>query len=480
MTMSQSMQPLGPPSGPLPTPGALPSGMAPTCRVTVVTPYARVDVALPVQATLAELVPQLIRLSGAEGQASAENPGWLLSRLGGAPFPVGLTVTSAAIRDGDVLYLNPRERQAAPLLFDDVIDAIASAAESRAGAWGPKVAYRLAVAGTSVVLIGATLLLLRGLWDTALAPVGCGVLAVLMLLGGGALTRAYGDSEAGAVTAAAGLPAALLAGMTALPPHVLSFAAGPLSVGFAALTVYGVLTVVAVANRVPWFLCVTVAAAFGAVGAAVVLLGDVRAIGVAGVCAALATALGAAAPMVSLRLARLPLPKVPADMDSFREEEKPTMDQSVLDQTSTAEGMLTGLLGAFGLVVLGSALVLADGSSAWQAALAGVLGVVWMLRSRSYAGAAQRAVLVGTGLLVLVVLGVWMSLHADHVALYGGAAVLALSGVIALLFANRVVHGRRSPHWSRLLDVTEFLGLMALIPIIGVVIGVYSAIRGVV
>jgi type VII secretion integral membrane protein EccD len=480
MTMSQSMQPLGPPSGALPAQAPPSAGVAPTCRVTVVTPYARVDVALPVQATLAELVPQLIRLAGAEGQASAESPGWVLSRLGGAPFPFGLTVTSAAIRDGDVLYLNPRERQAAPLLFDDVIDAIASAAENRAGAWGPRVAYRIAISGTSVVLIGATLLLLRGLWGTALAPVGVGVLAVLVLLGGGALARAYGDAEAGAATAAAGLPAALLAGTTALPPHTLGFGAGPLALGFASVTVYGVLTVVAVANRVSWFLCVTVAAAFGAVGAAVVLLTDVRAIGVAGVCAALATALGAAAPMISLRLARLPLPKVPADMDSFRAEEKPTHDRSVLDQTSTAESMLTGLLGAFGLVVFGSALVLVNGASVWQAALAGVLGVVWMLRSRSYAGAAQRAVLVGTGLAVLVLLGVWLAHHADQVALYGAAAVLALSAVVALLYSNRVVHGRRSPHWSRLLDVTEFLGLMALIPIIGVVIGVYDAIRGVV
>jgi hypothetical protein len=67
---------------------ALPTGIAPTCRVTVVTPRARVDVALPVRATPAELVPQLIRLAGAEGQASSENPGWVLSRLGGAAFPV--------------------------------------------------------------------------------------------------------------------------------------------------------------------------------------------------------------------------------------------------------------------------------------------------------------------------------------------------------------------------------------------------------
>ncbi|MDI5981826.1 EsaB/YukD family protein, partial [Amycolatopsis magusensis] len=63
-----------------------------TRRVTVVTPLARVDVALPPQSTLAELVPQLVRLAGAEGQASPEHPGWVLTRLGGAPLDPGLTV----------------------------------------------------------------------------------------------------------------------------------------------------------------------------------------------------------------------------------------------------------------------------------------------------------------------------------------------------------------------------------------------------
>jgi type VII secretion integral membrane protein EccD len=455
-----------------------PTGVAPTCRVTVVTPFARVDVALPVRATLAELVPQLIRLAGAEGQASSENPGWVLSRLGGAAFPAGLTVTAAGIRDGDVLYLNPRERQAAPLVFDDVIDAIASAAESRAGAWGPKVAYRIAVAATAVLLVGAILLLLHSLSGTVLAPVGCGAFAVLMLLAGGALARAYGDAEAGVAAAAAGVPAALLAGMTALPPHVFSPGSGQLAVGLAAVTLYGVLVVVAVAHRLAWFLAVTVAAAFGAIGAAVVLSSGARAAEAAAVLPVVATALGAVAPMISLRLARLPLPTVPSDMDSFRAEEKPTMDESVLGQTSIAEGMLTALLGAFGLVVVGSVIVLTQGDSVWQVALVGVLALAWLLRSRSYAGAAQRLVLVGTGLATLALLGGWLAGHGTQLSQFVACAVVAAAGVISLLYANRVRRGRRSPHWSRLLDVVEFLSLLALIPIAGVVVNVYAAIRG--
>ncbi len=469
MTVSQPMSPGVRPPAP---------GVAPTCRVTVVTPYARVDVALPVRATLAELVPQLIRLAGAEGQASAENPGWVLSRLGGAPFPPGLTVTSAAIRDGDVLYLNPRERQVAPLVFDDVIDAIASAAESRSGAWGPKAAYRLAVAAMAVVLVGATLVLLRGLTGTAPAPISLGVLGIVLLVLGVALGRAYGDADAGAAAVAAGLPAVALAGMTTLPPHQVGFGAGQVALGLAAVTVYGVLAVVVLGHRVAWFLVGTVASAFGAVGAAAVLLAGARPAAVAGVAAVLATALGAAAPMLSLRLAKLPLPTVPSDMDAFRAEEQPTMDETVLGQTSVAEHLLTGLFGAFGLVVACSAVVLTRENAIWQAALAGVLALVWLLRSRSYAAAAQRVVLVGTGLAALVPLGAWLTAYGDQVTLLVAFVVLAAGGMITLWYGGRVRRGRKSPHWGRFLDIAEFLSLMALIPIAGFVLGLYAAIRG--
>ncbi|WP_290056277.1 EsaB/YukD family protein, partial [Amycolatopsis solani] len=45
-----------------------------TRRVTVVTPRARVDVALPQQSTFAELVPQLVRLAGARRARAARPP----------------------------------------------------------------------------------------------------------------------------------------------------------------------------------------------------------------------------------------------------------------------------------------------------------------------------------------------------------------------------------------------------------------------
>ncbi|MER7083906.1 EsaB/YukD family protein, partial [Saccharopolyspora kobensis] len=51
--------------------------MAAPRRVTVVSPGSRVDVALPLECTVAELIPQLVRLSGTPPR-SEQHPGWVL------------------------------------------------------------------------------------------------------------------------------------------------------------------------------------------------------------------------------------------------------------------------------------------------------------------------------------------------------------------------------------------------------------------
>jgi type VII secretion integral membrane protein EccD len=447
-----------------------------TRRITVVTPRARVDVALPVQSTLAELVPQLVRLSGAEGQASPDNPGWVLSRLGDSPFPPGLTVAAIGLRDGEVLHLSPRERQVVPLLFDDVVDAIASVAATKTGAWAGSIARRSAQLAAVVALLGAAVLLAAGLSGTWFAPAGCGLYALVLLLSGGAVARAYGDSGSGVACAAAGVGAALLAGLTAVPPFEVSFGVASLAAGMAALTGFGVLAAVLLPDRLPWFGGLAVAAGAGTVTAAIVLLSGVPVVGPAAVLTALVTALAALAPMVALRLGKLPLPRVPADIDSFRAEEEPTLGPDVLDQTANAERILTGLLAALALAAVGGVFALLTDDSPWGAALSGVLGLVWLLRSRSYAGTAQRLVLLLAGLAVLARLAVWLLDWRQGALIAFG--VLVVAAILCLAHATRVRRGRRSPYWSRMMDIAEFLGLVAIVPLVGAVLNLYAAVRG--
>jgi type VII secretion integral membrane protein EccD len=448
-------------------------------RVTVVTPRTRVDVVLPAQSTLAELVPQLVRLTGAEVSTPSDEAGWVLTRLGGAVLPPGLTVTGAGIRDGDVLYLGPRERQPAPLLFDDVVDAIASAAEKREGAWGPRIASRVGLAAAITVLVGVTLLLVSGFSGEIWAAVTCGVLALGLLLGGTALTRAYGDMAAGSACAVSGVVAALLCGVTALPPHqAWPLTIGSGAVGLVVVAIYGVIATALIADRLALFTAVVTASGMATVTAAVVLLADVSVVSAAAVVIPVVTALPAAAPMLALRISKLPLPRVPSDMDSFRADESPTLGQNVLDQTSTAEDILSGLLAAFGLVAFACVFFLLQDGGGWQATLSALAAVVWMLRSRSYAGTLQRVVLMVSGLAMLALLGIWLAATADRMVVFGAATALTLAAVVCLVYATRVVRGRQSPYLARLMDIAEFVGLMALIPIAAAVVGVYDTLRG--
>jgi type VII secretion integral membrane protein EccD len=449
-----------------------------SCRVTVVAPNTRMDVALPLACTLAELIPQLVRLAGGPAQPGGDSVGWALARIGQGPFEPGLTVSAASIRDGEVLSLNPRARLEVPLLFDDVVDAIASAAQTRRGAWKPRVGRRLGVAVAAALFAGTILLALAALWGSAVAAAGTGLLAVAFLLAAAALSRAVGDSAAAAAVAGAGVLAAALAGLTALPPHALwPLAADSAGIGLGAVTLYCAAAAMLVPRAVAWFASTAVAAGLGALIAAVALLFGVTPVSAAAVSVTLLTAITGAAPMISLRLARLPLPRVPADIESFREDDRPALGSDVMDQTSLAAEALTGLVVAAGVVAAGCCVVVLGAGTFWSTLLVGLVGVGWILRSRGFAGAVQRVSLVVLGLAILAILGVYLVSTVDSPVLGLGAVALAVAGCACVFYAGRVTRGLHSPFRARWLDVLEYAVLFSLLPIAGAIVGVYNGIR---
>jgi type VII secretion integral membrane protein EccD len=183
------------------------------------------------------------------------------------------------------------------------------------------------------------------------------------------------------------------------------------------------------------------------------------------------------APMISLRLARLPLPSVPEDMESFRADERPALGSEVLGATSAAAGLLTALVAASGVAVAGCAAVVLREGSAWSAVLIGLVGVAWLLRSRSYAGAAQRVCMVVVGLVVLAGLGWRLPAMLGPSWLFAVAVVVAAAGALCLVYADRVVRDIHSPFTGRWLDISEYLVLISLVPVTGALLGVYNAVR---
>lgn len=365
-------------------------------RVTVVAPHARLDVSLPVQSTVAELLPQLVRLLATNADRTG-GVGWELRRFGGPPLDGAVTVSSAGMRDGEVLYLGTVDRRATPMLFDDVVDAIASAAADRPGVWRAATSRRVGGAVAALAFTAVAVAVgysgLAALTTALLA----GVLALALLVSGGAVSRAFGDRGLGAAVAAGGVPAAMIGGLSVTGglDAAMGLTAGRLALACAAATLYTALAAVVVAEQ--RFAAAAVAAAVGSLGALAGLLTTASPASVAAVTCCAAVMASPTLPMLALRLGRLPLPGVPTDAEAFRRDERPTLGPEVVGDTETAGRVLTGLLCGLAVIVACCAGVLLLTGGHWAWALAGLAGAVLLLRARAYVGLGQRAALLLAG-----------------------------------------------------------------------------------
>ncbi|WP_243422424.1 type VII secretion integral membrane protein EccD [Micromonospora globispora] len=133
-------------------------------RITIVAPRTRMDLALPSDVPLADLLPTLLRYAGEDlADEGVRHGGWSLSRLGGQPLDGGRTAAQLGVRDGEVLYFNPRVSAAPEIVFDDVVDAVATATNQRPGTWqvGTTRAFAVLFAGAALAA-GAAAALLAG------------------------------------------------------------------------------------------------------------------------------------------------------------------------------------------------------------------------------------------------------------------------------------------------------------------------------
>jgi type VII secretion integral membrane protein EccD len=249
---------------------------------------------------------------------------------------------------------------------------------------------------------------------------------------------------------------------------------GATALGLTVAAGYAVLAMVAVRSWSAWFGGLALGTTLGAVTAAVVALSGVRTQHAGVVLAVFATAFAALAPLAAMRLSRLPWPRVPSDIAAFRADEEPTLGPDVLGPATAAQRMLTGLLAALGAAVVAGVGAMLHGDGPWPVVLAALLGAVWLLRSRSYSDAVQRIVLAGTGAAALGWLAVRLVDRHETALVSAGAGALALAGLACFVGARHAELGRRSPYWSRLMDVAEFLTVVALLPMAGLVLGVYQ------
>ncbi|MEU5789188.1 type VII secretion integral membrane protein EccD [Micromonospora purpureochromogenes] len=457
-------------------------------RVTISAPQRRVDVALPEQVPLAELLPEVLRHAG-EGLADdgERHGGWVLRRTDGAVLATAQALLPQGVRDGEVLHLVPAHDEWPELEYDDVVEAIADGARRRGSAWSPAATRAAALAGAGVPLaVGLVAVLAGGPQHRAGWPLAVTV-ALLLALAGTVASRAYGDGPTGATLGGYALPYAAAAGALAVSSgdpvgafRPLPWLGAPeLLAGAVALLLVSVLGLLGTATRLRVFVA---GATLGAVGAAAalggLLLGPAETAAV--LLCVLVFALGGL-PLLAIRLGKMPLPPItlPTGPTGGPDGVRDLPDRArVHAAVARTEEMLTGMLIGHGVLALAAALVLGVTGGLAGRLLVAVVSAVLLLRSRLFVAVRHRVPPVLAGLAGFAVLGVVLAAGAGDagvLALAVGGLLVALTSVAAgTTYARRPV----SPYVGRVADLTDTALVVSVVPVACAVLGLYDAARG--
>src|SRR5262245_14738539 len=122
------------------------------CRLVVIAPTGSAELALPANVPLATLLPALVSLVGAAPDDPPDTP-MALQRLGEEPLDEECTAAQLGLRDGDSLYLRPRQTPMPAVTYDDVIDGVAARLRMRAGRWSAATTRRMLLGLAAAVLV---------------------------------------------------------------------------------------------------------------------------------------------------------------------------------------------------------------------------------------------------------------------------------------------------------------------------------------
>lgn len=460
------------------------------CRVTVLAPGRRVDVALPVDVPLAELVPLVLELLGELGSTARPDP-WTFSGASGGPLPPDTTLADLGVLDGELLRLGPSAPPPPPPVFDDPVDALATLT-GRGVEPDRRRTTAVAVLGVALaaaVLLAKTRTTQDGGTAEAWGAVVLGGVSAVLALAWAARRRRAGEAEEDVrsttraddrlsvlVPAYCAVPLAAAAGWTALPgpadeAHLLLAAA---AAGTAAA-----LGQVAVRVVSPVLIAVLVVAVPTATAAVVALRFGVPSPALAAVTGAVALSAGPLLPRVALRFAGLARPVVPTDTaglvaaDSGPDVLPPG---ELNERAALARGLLAGLSSGCALTAAVAAPVAAVADGWTGPASAAVVVAVLVLRAAGFADPAAARVHLAAGITAGVA--------QVGVAASATGALGRLAGALVLLSVATVVTGvlgreprDASPVARRAVDLGEGVLTAAALPLALAAAGVFTVVR---
>lgn len=448
-------------------------------RVTIVAPRTRIDVALPADVAVADLMPLIVEMANERTpDGGSRHGGWVLAKLADAsPLDPARTLASLGVVDGELLQLRKRTENPPPPLYDDVVDAVAAADPDNYRPWTPETAKKMGHVAGGLALIGcAVALFMGGTGSAVAAAIIAGITAIACVVVGSTIAKAYKATSTGVVIAAAGgLPLAFVSGFYIVPgiteaPKYLLGSVFVLIVAAACILIMG--------HGLSVFIAAATAGAIGALAFLVsVIFPDLNSAGIAAVTAAVALGLISALPRATAVLAKLPNPVIPSTAEELKEDSGFPDFSEIEQKTNVAHEYMTGLLIGCGAVVAISAIIAAP--AGWMGALLAVAATLaLLLRARTYANGAQAIALLTTGIVAATGIGLgWIRISSPTTQLifvFGALLVLAAGAlVVGVIFP----HQRFSPPLRRSVEILEAACVAIVLPLALGVLGLYDTLR---
>ncbi|WP_433388592.1 type VII secretion integral membrane protein EccD [Micromonospora sp. KLBMP9576] len=448
-------------------------------RLRFVLGTRAVDLALPGEVPLTDVLPAvLVQLDPEAPDRGAAHDGWVVQRLGEPPLDEERTAAELNLLDGDALHLRPRAEELPPIDFDDLVDGVGEQARTNPYRWTVALSrWMLMIFGGLLLATGAVLLALGG--PVAARATVAAVLAVALLGAAGLVSRAAADAQTGTLLAALATGYAGLAGWLgaqALAPY----AAPGVAVSMALLAVLITLAMglALVADSWLLFSAALVCAVCLAVPAVLVATNTLTSQSAAACGLAGSLVVMLLLPSAAFKLGGLELPLLPGKPEQLGENIDPVPHQLVVDRGRASVAYLAAL--AVGLATAQTVLagVLVAPGGRWPMVLAGVAALLLFMRARHLTGTVARWATMSPA--VALVLFDLVRYSVDRSDLARTAVVVpagaALAGV--LMTAAATLPGRRlRPYWGRAVDILEIITAVALLPVLGAVLGVYQLVR---
>jgi type VII secretion integral membrane protein EccD len=450
-------------------------------RVTVSAPQRRLDLALPEQASVAEILPGLLNRAGEQlADDGVPDGGWVLRSADGTPLTLGRTLGSHRIKDGEILHLVPRRTDWPELEYDDLVDAVAAGSGRLSSPWSARQTRATGLAAAVVPMLVVLVTVLRegapwyqpAWWLLALA--------VFFVAVGIVMARVVGDSGGGALVGAISLPFAalggglLLAGHEPVPqigaPHVLT--AG------AALLLAGIGCYLGIVDHGAIFAGATAAGLLGIIAGWIATADSLDGADVAAILSAVLLAFSPLLASLAIRLGRLPMPILPrTTSDLVRDDPQPPR-KFVYAAVVRADGILTGMLIGISITLSVGLIILARANTRSAVIFAVLVSIGCLLRARLYPIVKQRLLFLIPGMIGLAALaiGPLTSARADALTLVLPLMLLAAALVIfvGLWYSTRPPN----PYLGRYAELLEVIVILALVPVACAVLGLYSVVRG--